>query len=66
VAIDIITQQVSPDLWGYAEKIASGADSILARLDQADFDRGLAVLRAYAATVPPQPVYEPIDVFVFQ
>ncbi len=65
-ALDVVTQQIAPNHAVYAEKLATGADSVLAQLNQDDFAAGLQALRAHAARSAEQPVYEPIDVFVFR
>src|SRR5262245_16558068 len=50
-----------------ADKLALRADSFLARLPDADFEAGLAALRAYAAGRPShEQITEQIDLFVFQ
>jgi ubiquinone/menaquinone biosynthesis C-methylase UbiE len=66
VAHDLITQQIAPSLECYAEKLAAGADSVLARLPQDDFESGITALRSHAARADIQAVTEPIDVFVFR
>jgi hypothetical protein len=63
---DIVTQQIAPDLAVYAEKLAAGADSVLAQLNENDFKAGIAALRAHAARAGDKPVREPIDVLVFR
>lgn len=63
---DIVTQQIAPDLAAYAEKIAAGADSVLAQLTEGEFRAGLATMRAHAAYTGDTPVCEPIDVLVFR
>jgi ubiquinone/menaquinone biosynthesis C-methylase UbiE len=63
---DIITQKIAPSLECYAEKLAAGADSVLARLSQADFESGMTALRSHAARADIQAVTEPIDFFVFR
>ncbi|HXM50920.1 MAG TPA: methyltransferase domain-containing protein [Pyrinomonadaceae bacterium] len=65
VTFELITQEISPSYSAYAEKLAAGADSVLARLSQADFDAGMQALRAHAAHSDGQAVFEPIDVFIF-
>ena len=65
-AIEVITQQIAPDLECYAEKLAAGADSVLASLSQSDFEGGMEALRSHATRVKYQAVTEPIDVFVFR
>jgi ubiquinone/menaquinone biosynthesis C-methylase UbiE len=66
VNAQIITQTIAQSWWTYAEKLAAGADSVLARLDPQEFERGLIELRAYGATRTEQDVVEPIDLFVFR
>ena len=66
VAVKIVTQQIAPSLERYAEKLAAGADSILAKLSQSDFDAGLKALRSHADRTENQAVFEPINVFVFR
>jgi len=65
ISTSVITQMISPNLAGYADKLAVGADSVLAQLTPADFDSGMKALRERAATVV-EPVFEPIDVLVFR
>lgn len=62
---DVVVQEIAPNYVGYAEKIAAGADSVLAQLTQNDFDRGMTALRSFARTNH-GPVVEPIDVLVFR
>jgi len=66
VTFELITQEISPSYSAYAEKLAAGADSVLARLSQRDFDDGMRALQAYAAHSDSKSVFEPIDVFVFR
>ena len=66
VSWDVIIQTIAPDYMTYVEKVASGADSVLARLSPADFNAGLDAMRDYATHAGDQPVCEPIDVFVFR
>ena len=65
VSADVITQQIAPDLAAYTEKLAAGADSVLAQLREADFNSGIAAMRAHAALAGAKPVCEPIDLLVF-
>ena len=44
----------------------SPADSILAQLNDSQFQRGLEALREHAATAAVEPVVEPVDFFVFR
>jgi len=50
----------------YAERVSKRADSILVQLDDAEFELGLASLRAFASRAPDGPVTEPVDFLVFQ
>lgn len=63
---DIVIQQIAPDLAAYTEKLAAGADSVLAQLSEADFNSGIAAMRAHAVIAGDTPVSEPIDVLVFR
>src|SRR5258706_1601308 len=65
VTFELVTQEISSSYSDYAEKLAAGADSVLARLSRADFDAGMQALRAHAAHGDGQAVFEPIDVFIF-
>jgi ubiquinone/menaquinone biosynthesis C-methylase UbiE len=62
----LIRQQIAPSLEQYAEKIAAGADSVLAQLKVGEFEAGLNALRSHAARSENQSVIEPIDVLVFK
>ena len=65
IASQIITQTIAPDWTAYAEKLAAGGDSVLAKLSQQDFDDGLAAVKRHADTAGGrQAVVEPIDLFV--
>jgi len=66
VSAECVTQTVAQDWEAYAEKLAAGGDSVLARLSRQDFESGLDALRSHGARQPPQPVVEPIDLFVFR
>ncbi len=63
-----LIQSEAAESWNiYAEKLAYRADSILAQMSDRDFQDGLAALRDYAKTAPPQEhVIEPVDFFVFR
>jgi ubiquinone/menaquinone biosynthesis C-methylase UbiE len=65
VDADAVIQTIAPDYLIYAEKLAAGADSVLAQLSASDFQAGMEALRSYAARDGGSPVSEPIDVFVF-
>jgi len=66
VASEVVTQEIAPSYAAYAEKLAAGADSVLASLSESEFAAGMQALRSHAARVDHQPVFEPIDVFVFR
>jgi ubiquinone/menaquinone biosynthesis C-methylase UbiE len=66
VDTELVTQTIAPDYVTYAEKLAAGADSVLARLSPSDFQAGMKALHAYAASAGDKPVSEPIDVFIFR
>jgi ubiquinone/menaquinone biosynthesis C-methylase UbiE len=65
-ASDVVTQEVAPSHAAYAEKLAAGADSVLASLSRRDFDAGMRALREHAALGGGEAVFEPIDVFDFR
>lgn len=65
VASRIVEQTIAPDWMAYADKLAAGGDSVLARLSREDFDTGLEAVRRHAVAVGRQPVIEPIDLLVF-
>jgi len=60
---DLIVQTIAPDYATYAEKLAAGADSVLAQLSPTDFQAGIDAIHAH---VDDKPVSEPIDIFVFR
>jgi ubiquinone/menaquinone biosynthesis C-methylase UbiE len=61
----LVVQQIAATHGEYADKLAAGGDSVLARLDGHDLDAGLSRLREHAARNDPEPVTEAIDCFVF-
>ena len=63
---ELVSQEIAPDYSVYADKLATKSDSILASLDDRDFEDGMRAIRAYAAATPPRPVIEPIDFLVFE
>ena len=65
VTLDLISQTIAPNHMAYANKLAAGADSVLARLSQAEFQAGIEAVRAHASLVQDQVITEPIDLFVF-
>jgi ubiquinone/menaquinone biosynthesis C-methylase UbiE len=64
-AATIITQTIASSWTAYAEKLAAGGDSILARLSPGEFEDGLAALRRRDREMPDHPIVEPIDLLVF-
>jgi ubiquinone/menaquinone biosynthesis C-methylase UbiE len=66
VAVELVTQEIAPSHAAYAEKLAAGADSVLASLSKSEFAAGMQALRSHASRVDDEPVFEPIDVFVFR
>jgi hypothetical protein len=62
----VVVQQIAVNYAEYADKLASGADTTLARLDPAEFESGLAAIRARQTAEGPVPIVEPIDFIVFQ
>ena len=65
VSSEVIRQTIASSWDVYADKVAAGGDSVIARLDERELDTGLAKLRAYAATTR-DAVVEPIDLLVFE
>jgi ubiquinone/menaquinone biosynthesis C-methylase UbiE len=62
----IVMQEIAPDYATYAQKLSSGADTTLARLDSNQFSSGLeSILAKHADGGPPMPIIEPIDFVVF-
>jgi ubiquinone/menaquinone biosynthesis C-methylase UbiE len=66
VASELITQTIAPTWRAYAEKLAAGGDSVLARVSATELEAGLERVRQHAAAVDPQAVTEPIDLLVFE
>ena len=65
VSVDVVIQEIAADYATYVEKVAAGADSVLAQLSPEEFQSGIEAMRASAARIGNKPVSEPIDVFVF-
>lgn len=61
----LITQTISRDWATYIEKLAAGADSVLAQLDPGEFAYGLTAMRKHARRAV-DAVVEPIDLLVFR
>ena len=66
VASDVVTQTIAPGWAAYAEKVAAGGDSIVARLRPKELHDGLAAPRIHAAVEDDDAVVEPIDLMVFR
>jgi SAM-dependent methyltransferase len=65
VTADVVRQTIAPDWGAYAQKLAAGADSVLARLSARDLEHGLRALEEHARSRPPEPIVEPVDLVVF-
>lgn len=63
---DLITQTIAPNWAVYADKLAAGGDSVLARLSAAELEQGLAGVRQHAAEDRNAAVTEPIDLLIFE
>jgi ubiquinone/menaquinone biosynthesis C-methylase UbiE len=66
ISVELVTQEIAPSYAAYAEKLAAGADSILAQLNTSEFEAGMTALRTHAAQSDREAVFEPIDLFVFR
>ncbi len=64
-ASEVITQTIALSWSAYADKLAAGGDSVLATLNEQEFENGLAALRRYGVDAVSQRVVEPIDLLVF-
>lgn len=62
---EMIHHEVATNWRGYADKIAAGADSILAQLSDQEFGEGMQLLRHHAETAA-GPVTEVVDLFAFR
>jgi hypothetical protein len=60
-----VLQLLATDWNEFADKQAMRADSFLARLPVAEFEAGMAALRAHARAYPHEAVIENIHFFVF-
>jgi ubiquinone/menaquinone biosynthesis C-methylase UbiE len=65
-AVEVVTQEIAADYSEYADKLALKADSILASLNDTDFDAGMNAIRSAAADRGHQAITEPIDLLVFE
>ena len=66
LALDPVAQTIASSWAAYADKLEANADSVLARLDSHDFQRGINTIREYAHRAPNEDVVELIDLFVFR
>jgi ubiquinone/menaquinone biosynthesis C-methylase UbiE len=66
VTLEVFTQTIAPNHMVYADKLAAGADSVLAQLGHDEFHGGIEAVRAYGMRVNDQAITEPIDLFVFR
>ena len=66
VTLELITQTIAPNHMVYADKLSTGADSVLARLSDEEFQAGIDAVRSYASRVNNEAITEPIDLFVFR
>ena len=66
VSEEIVRQTIAPDWNAYADKLAAGGDSVLARLTDRDMSDGIERVRAHARAAEGEPVIEPIDLLVFE
>jgi hypothetical protein len=62
----LVRHEVAANWRAYAEKIAAGADSILAQLSERDFLDGMRLLHQHAASAGDVPVCEVVDLFAFR
>lgn len=65
-AHDTVAQTIAPNWMTYAQKLAAGGDSALARLTRREFETGLDAVRRYGNAADRGPVIELIDLFVFR
>jgi SAM-dependent methyltransferase len=63
---ELVRNEVASNWRIYAEKIAAGADSILAQLSENEFRDGMRLLNEHAATAGDVPVVEVVDLFAFR
>lgn len=66
VSSEVIRQTIAPTWLAYADKLAAGGDSALARLSRDDFEAGLDAMRRFGDEDGGRPVIEPIDLLVFR
>jgi len=67
IAHEVLTHNMAPNWRLFTEKMKRRADSIIARLPEADFNEGIRALEAHAVIAKPDdPVTVNVDLFVFQ
>ena len=59
----VVTQVIAPDWRAYADKLATGSDSVLARLPADELAEGIEAMRNHQESGP---IVEPIDVLFFR
>jgi ubiquinone/menaquinone biosynthesis C-methylase UbiE len=62
----LVMQTIAPSWPTYADKLAAGGDSVLARLGEDELASGIDAIRRHGDGPGEQPVVEPIDVFYFR
>jgi len=63
---ELVRIQVAANWRSYADKIAAGADSILAQLSEPEFLEGMRLLNQHATTAADAPVVEVVDLLAFR
>jgi ubiquinone/menaquinone biosynthesis C-methylase UbiE len=63
---ELVRHEVASNWRVYADKIAAGADSILAQLSEEEFAQGMRLLYEHASHAPDRPVVEVVDLFAFR
>jgi SAM-dependent methyltransferase len=67
VASEVVRQELGASLRAHYERVRLRAISTLELLDDADFEAGIAAMRAAAEREdPPRPVFEDVDLLVFR
>jgi ubiquinone/menaquinone biosynthesis C-methylase UbiE len=62
----VVRQMIAPTWEAYADKLAAGADSVLARVSDEELSNGLDAVRHHDPGPHGRAVIEPIDVFFFR
>ena len=63
---ELVCNEVASTWRIYADKIAAGADSILAQLSEDEFAEGMRLLIQHAQDAPVAPIVEVVDLFAFR